>query len=675
MVSQLDEVRQKELEQIISRGDTIATYRFLAKTTQESHEAKIKAEDAEKAKDLFLANMSHEIRTPLNGILGFSELLTGTKLDSEQMEFLDVVQESSNNLLNIVNDILDLSKIKAEKMDIEHISFNAIDVMSSAVEPHEVKASDKKIEYSTFIDPSLPHLMGDPTKLSQVMTNLIGNAMKFTDYKGEVNVSVDKVDESENSVTVQFTVKDNGIGVSQEQKEHIFQAFSQADISTTRKFGGTGLGLTITSSLVERMGGKLELDSKVGDGSKFYFVLSFEKGDKFEVPAYTEFDMLRVGYYKPTGTQIRVVEQNLERYIASTGAKMSKFTNIENENISQFDVVIVDYSFKDTRANIDKIVNMAKHTIALVYIGYSNDARDLQQKVDAVIYKPLNIEKIIKALGKTVSNKHKTKIDTVTAGDVEGYHDIVFTSTHILIAEDNIINQKLIEKILIGLGVTVDIVNNGEEAVEIYKTNSYDAILMDAQMPVMGGVEASKRIIEWEENEGLEHTPIVALTANALQGDREKYLEAGMDDYISKPIDTDKLKRVLSRFCTVVPVNNSVEIEQALVEPKISTGNVGDILLYCSSILVCKIYENVLNKYNVDQANDIDTLLKITDEKKYSHVLIEHSMMTDNICVVLEALLEMGIVPLIHVDSSDHLCKDIKSYRSMQDLKSIIEGH
>jgi len=687
MVSHLDEERQKELDNIIKRGDTVATYRFLATTTQEAHEAREQAIEAEKAKDLFLANMSHEIRTPLNGILGFTQLLESTKLDSEQHEFLDVVKTSSNSLLKIVNDILDLSKIKADKMDLEYISFNTIDTLNDAVEPHETKASDKKIEYTTFIDPTLPHLMGDPTKLSQVMTNLIGNAMKFTDYQGEVNVSIEKLEETAEEVMVRFSVKDNGLGISKEQQEHIFQAFSQADISTTREFGGTGLGLTITSSLVERMGGKLELDSEVGKGSEFYFVLTFKKGNSSESDKYQLQDF-KIGYFKPLGTPRKTVEINLRKYIESTGAVFEEFSSLDTEVLKSYDAVVSDYSFLETRDNIEMIASLAKHTIVLTYISYSDEARQLQKSVDSIIYKPLNIIKIMKALEKVTEGTDKQVEEKRILRKEGDNRSISFQGARILVAEDNVINQKLISEIIKNLGADISIANNGKEAVSLRQSHTYDMILMDIQMPVLGGIEATEEIIRWEQEEGVTHTPIVALTANALQGDREKYLKAGMDDYLSKPIDIGNLKRVLAQYYTsIVSSDTHVEDVDSCTE-SVATSKKEEctdsttaqqtkkmaVLIYTKNDLIYKIHQHVLEKlgYTIDKVEDIEALVEMAEEREYSYILLDGKLMTEDSCIVMESLSDMGMIPVIRGKESHQYCHDIASYSTIKELKENI---
>jgi len=704
MIGHLDIDKQSELDSILKKDNIAEVYRFLADTTKEAHLAKKQAIEAEKVKDLFLANMSHEIRTPLNGILGFTQLLKETPLEDSQKEFLGIIESSSDNLLKIVNDVLDLSKIKADKMELESISFDTIETLNSAIEPHEIKASAKKVEYSTFVDPTLPHLIGDPTKLSQVMTNLIGNAMKFTDYQGTIKVSIDKIAETDNDVELRFSVKDNGIGISKEQKEHIFQAFTQADITTTREFGGTGLGLAITSNLVERMGGKLELDSEIGKGAEFYFSITLKKSSD-SVDVVNLHRGMNIGYLKPLNTPLKEAELNLKRYIKATGADIEEFSSMESSDIQKYDLVIADYSFAQIRENIDMLSKTANHLIVLTFITYTADAKELDGKVDTIIYKPLNITKVNRALsiisGDEVVEKKPDTTNTYEANrpqivEKKNIDRPMLEGSHILVVEDNIINQKLIDNILSGLGAIIKIANNGQEAVDIFTTtDKFDIVFMDAQMPVMGGIEASQKIVAWEKEQGITHTPIVALTANALHGDRAKYLDAGMDEYLSKPIDIKKLKEVLGKYTeaksTDTEPDNTIVEEVAKqvekVEPQSTTKHTiadseivskneisNDILLYCNSKLVHKIYNGVLKDNDIHYTNELDTLLSMLEETHYDYVLIDLMELTSDMCMILNVIREWGVTPMVRVHGhDDNICGDIKSYTSIPELKEMIK--
>jgi len=709
MVSHLDEERQKELNRIIKRGDTVATYRFLAQTTQDAHEARREAIQAEKAKDLFLANMSHEIRTPLNGILGFTQLLEGTNLDEEQQEFLDVIGISSNNLLKIVNNILDLSKIKADKMELEEVSFDAIALLQDAVEPHVVIAADKKIEYTTFIDPALPSLLGDPVKLSQIMTNLIGNAMKFTDYEGSVAVTVEKLDMQEEEIAVRFAVKDDGIGVSEEKKAHIFQAFSQADISTTRQFGGTGLGLTITSSLIDRMGGKLELKSEIGKGSEFSFVLHFRKDSNTQSHS-PQHQGLSIGYYKPKETKDEMMEANLQCYVKATGADFHSFSDIDTENLSEYDAIVLNYSFPESREHLETVVAQSKHVIALIHISYTEDAKALQDKVSAIVYKPLNIKKIAKAF--EVIGAGRQSAMTVRDGESIEDNERVehFSGMHILLAEDNRINQKLIVEVVKNFGVEVTLANNGQEALSFRQAQEYDLVFMDIQMPVLSGIEATEAINQWEKEERKTHVPIIALTANALRGDREKYLAAGMDGYLSKPIDIGQLKKVFSQYF-VAPEqdaarkkkqaeagicqseygeNNISSREQreeevmprAGIQKQPDEENIGSRREMVTTVipafgiegLVGRIHQRTLGKqgYEMVPYDTLEEFLRCLEEEPYRNVLVHTSALSEDLCMALEALSEMETQVFVLGRKTDEPCGSAVYYGVMGELREYL---
>jgi len=550
MVSDLPEEQRFELDDILKKGDRASIYRFLADTTREAREARKEALaareqalDAEKAKDLFLANMSHEIRTPLNGILGFTQLLDTTDLDEEQRGYIDIIKGSSDNLLTIVNSILDLSKIRAQKVDLEAIPFSPADVFSDALEPHEVHASEKKIRYCSFVDPALPMLIGDPTRLRQVLTNLIGNAIKFTESGGSIQVAIEKKGMTNENVRVRFSVRDTGIGITPEQKKKIFEAFSQADSSTTREFGGTGLGLAITSDLVKHMGGTLEVDSEPGKGSEFYFELLFDASGLDET---VRFDPRgrRIAHYLPEGEEEMVRDRWLMRYLHTFAPDAEQVHTLDAIESGRYDVVFFDHGHTRVREEIDRIRTLDVDKVIIGYISYKQEIDPLVDERTAVVYRPVNYLKIIRALRGFVQGSKQEAVEETTAETNENFRGL-----KVLVAEDNEVNQSLIRTVLEGFGIDVSIANNGKEAVDLRRQNAFDLILMDIQMPVMGGIEATEAILNLEAEEGLKHIPIVALTANALQGDREKYLRAGMDDYISKPIQIEQIRHILHTYC------------------------------------------------------------------------------------------------------------------------------
>jgi len=533
----LNKDQQRELQRLIDNRDINNIYRFLVETIREANQAK----------DLFLANMSHEIRTPLNGIVGFTQLLKDSNLDEEQREFISVIEHSSENLLTIVNDILDLSKIRADKIELENIAFDPVEQFESSVESYAARAVEKGVELGVYVDPDLPQqVMGDPTKISQVVVNLISNAIKFTPSKGEVDVMIEKVAESKDYVTVKFAVSDTGIGISENQKDKIFEAFSQADVSTSRKFGGTGLGLAISGKLVSMMGGELDIESEEGKGSTFFFTLTLEKPK--EQAARDIINMLgfTVGLLGKEGRVSKSVQRNLDAYVTYTGAK---FVSYDEEEIVQLeekelpDVLFIDHMYHQRKGELEKYLGLPCKIVLITTAEKKKSIEPLLESVDRIVYKPLNLTKTLKALEVVYDEKVKKSTKQQTERK-----NIVFENLHVLVAEDNTINQKLIKNVLNGFGIDVTLASNGEEALNLRMHNEYDMIFMDIQMPVLGGIEATHKIIEFEEKNRKHHIPIVALTANALSGDREKYMEEGMDNYLSKPIDLERLNILLQEY-------------------------------------------------------------------------------------------------------------------------------
>ena len=522
--------QQHEIKRLIEDGKVDHIYKFLIQAIK----------DANQTKDLFLASMSHEIRTPLNGIVGFTNLLKETDDKEEQAEFISVIEKSSANLLTIVNDILDLSKIKAQKIELESIEFDPVDSFEAAVESYAAKAAEENIDFNIFLDPQLPTLLiGDPTKISQIIVNLVSNAIKFTSKNGEVNVSIEKLSENAEEVEVKFAVSDTGIGITKEQKKNIFEAFSQADVSTSRKYGGTGLGLSISGRFVELMGGKLNIWSVKDEGSSFYFTLVFKKPETARRREVTDMSLYSVGILNPHIDEEYYINKNLESYITYTGAKIEHYTDeslLSLRGSPKFpDILFIDHKF---RHRGDEIKQFLDFDTKIVLMSTGDQKRNLKRYkscIDRILYKPINFTKTLKVL----SNQEDL---TVTE------KKITFENVHVLVAEDNLINQKLILNVLNRLGVEVSIANNGQEALEHRMKNEYDMIFMDIQMPVMGGMEATGNILSYERHNNKTHTPIVALTANAVAGDREKYIGAGMDSYLSKPIELEKLNILLQEY-------------------------------------------------------------------------------------------------------------------------------
>ncbi len=525
-----DQNQQNEIKRLIKNGNVDHIYRFLIQAIK----------DANQTKDLFLAGMSHEIRTPLNGIVGFTSLLKETDDKEEQIEFISVIEKSSANLLAIVNDILDLSKIKAQKIELESIVFDPIDSFEAAVESYAAKAAEENIDFNIFLDPQLPTLLqGDPTKISQIIVNLVSNAIKFTSKNGEVNVNIEKLSENRDEVEVKFEVSDTGIGITKEQKGHIFEAFSQADVSTSRKFGGTGLGLSISGKFIELMGGKLNIWSVKDKGATFYFTLTIMKPETAKRRDVIDMSSYTVGILNPLKDEAYYINKNLESYLTYTGAKVKHYTDesllVLKGSSKLPDILFIDHK---SRHRGNEIKQFLDFDTKIVVITTGNQKRNLmpyKAYIDRILYKPINFTKTLKALSdqEEISKTEKK---------------VTFGNVHVLVAEDNVINQKLILNVLNRLGIEVSIANNGQEALEQCRENEYDMIFMDIQMPVMGGMEATANILSYERNNNKTHTPIVALTANAVDGDREKYIGAGMDSYLSKPIELEKLSLLLQEY-------------------------------------------------------------------------------------------------------------------------------
>jgi len=709
--------KSKELKQIIASRDTGKIYAFLAQTINEANEAN---------KETFLANMSHEIRTPLNGIIGFTDLLKETPLNVEQKEFVDIIHTSSNHLVGIINDILDYSKMGSGKFEIESIPFNAYEVFEAAVESYAAKAFSKDIELGIYIDPTIPQtLVGDPTKVSQVIINLISNATKFTEVHGAINVIISNVGETEDEIKLHFSISDTGIGISEEQKAKIFEAFSQADTSTSRKYGGTGLGLSISSRIVSYMGGKLDVDSTPGEGSTFFFDISFKKAKDVEQINYAHrFKGLSVGMVLPSEDIYRQVDINLIAYFDYLGVSLTVYygTEIfEADEASLPDVIFFFQSYTRHKGELERYFTLGRKLVLVTTGELQRDFNVPSDKVTKIIYKPVNFTKLVTALEVCEKDEEPTETEAVE----KDYY--MFEGIHALVAEDNVINQKLIRRVLEGFGLTITVANNGEEAFNLRKQNDYDLIFMDIQMPVMGGIEATAEILRYEKLNRLKHIPIIALTANALQGDKEKYLEAGMDNYLSKPIDLDRLNTVLYEYFPAkaskknkeqriseevkekydnaadvkalkeesshqygaeeakvqqedeaevsnVPEEDIVDMKQPLKEAE------SDILLYHSLGMVGNLYEKMLNNlgYTVEKVNSEDALMDQIVQKQYRYVLFDGRPFVRVGCLISDTIKDSGAIPIVirapH-QKMDFCCEEIIEGIHVSEVKQKLQQY